>query len=382
MTTYNETVSEDLEVQAKRGEAITFTENITTTDTDLVAWPKIVTENLEVDDTPTPDIIAQIIELIELSDTSVATGTFLGPLSDSLTVADIAAVTYPIIVSDDLTNADTVLDIQKRIEAILELINMSDIVATQGDLVAGVAVALTVADITLQMDIVSEDITVDDTLVQLVTMAHQIVENIEASLSSSNYISMFQIVTDEESIADTSSNTASLLAALSDGFIVSDSDMLLDGVYSGWVMNPENYAVSKYNNFAFTSSVKLDTEYIFGNSSGLYELGGTLDDADYIQSRVKTAAMTFGSSNMKQVPEIYLGADNSGTVILIVHTDDNATAYYELVPATQGLATQLIKTGKGLYGRWWQFELVTKENSTFDLDTFEMFPIQFGRKLR
>ncbi len=158
--------------------------------------------------------------------------------------------------------------------------------------------------------------------------------------------------------------------------------MLLDGVYSGWVMNPENYAVSKYNNFAFTSSVKLDTEYIFGNSSGLYELGGTLDDADYIQSRVKTAAMTFGSSNMKQVPEIYLGADNSGTVILIVHTDDNATAYYELVPATQGLATQLIKTGKGLYGRWWQFELVTKENSTFDLDTFEMFPIQFGRKLR
>lgn len=382
MTTYNETVTEDFDVLAKRGEAIDFIENITTDDFNLAEWPKIVIEDLTLDDTPVPEIVAQIVELIEVLDIPTTNGTFLGPLEDSFTLSDIIAVTYPIFIIDNLTNNDSLSEVQKKIELILELLNLSDISTTQANLTIGVAASLVLADIVNQIEPVLEDITLNDSFVDLLIMAQQVVENILASLSDSTYISMFQIVEEDHTLDDTSSTTASLLATLEDGFIISTSNMLLDGVYSGWVMNPENYAVSTYNNFAFTSSVQLGNEYLFGNTAGLYELGGDLDDTTYIQARMKTAAMTFGSTNMKQVPEIYLGTNNSGIVILTVSVDDNTTATYQLKATTQGLATQLIKTGKGLYGRWWQFELVTKENSTFDLDTFEMFPIQFGRKLR
>lgn len=382
MTTYNETVTEDVDVLAKRGEAINFIESLTTDDFNLVEWPKIVIEDFTIDDTPVPSIIAQIVELIQVLDLPTTNGTFLGPLEDSFVISDIIAVAYPIIVIDDLTNNDSIIDVQKKIEFILELLNLSDIDTTQATINVGVAVALTLADIVKQIEPVSEDITLNDTFIDLLIMAQQVVEDIESSLSDATYISMFQVVEEEGSVTDTISNTASLLAALEEDFIITTSDMLLDGVYSGWVINPENYAVSNYNNFDFTTSVQLDNEYLFGNSSGLYELGGDLDETAYIQARIKTAAMTFGSTNMKQVPEIFLGTNNSGIVILKVSVDDNTTALYELKATTQGLATQMIKTGKGLYGRWWQFELITKENSTFDLDTFEMFPIQFGRKLR
>ena len=91
--------------------------------------------------------------------------------------------------------------------------------------------------------------------------------------------------------------------------------------------------------------------------------------------------MAFGTSSLKQVPEALLGVNNTGKVVLVISVDGSHTAYYQLNPASQNLETQQIKIGKGLYGRYWQFELVTVDNSTFDLDTFEFFPVSFGRKI-
>jgi len=41
----------------------------------------------------------------------------------------------------------------------------------------------------------------------------------------------------------------------------------------------------------------------------------------------------------------------------------------------------MIDIGKGLKGRYWQFELQSKGNTVFDLDEIELYPIVFGRKI-
>ncbi len=118
------------------------------------------------------------------------------------------------------------------------------------------------------------------------------------------------------------------------------------------------------------------------SNQGLYLFGGTLDETSYIKTKIKTASLDFDTSSMKQITSVILGATNSGKVVLKVSIDGDQTVYYELRPSSRNLENQRLKIGKGLYGRYWQFELITKENSTLDLDTFEVLPIIFKRKVR
>ena len=83
---------------------------------------------------------------------------------------------------------------------------------------------------------------------------------------------------------------------------------------------------------------------------------------------------------MKQVPAIYLGVDSTDKVILKVRVDGKAEVHYQLNKFTNNLMTQKIDIGKGLIGRYFQFELLT-EASEFNMESIEFYPLEIRRKL-
>lgn len=145
-----------------------------------------------------------------------------------------------------------------------------------------------------------------------------------------------------------------------------------------WVMNPENYAVYNYT-FGFRETCRFDNNHLMADDTGLYVLGGTNDNGNDIISVITTSALDFGSDSIKQVPSVLLGT-NGTDFILKVSIDGNRTARYQINCLPDNLETKRIKLGKGLIGRRWQFTLITDNNSEFDLDSFEFYPIVFKRK--
>lgn len=150
--------------------------------------------------------------------------------------------------------------------------------------------------------------------------------------------------------------------------------------YLGYVYAPEGKTVSTYTNYNFDGSAVLNGKYLFFNSDGLYEYGDSTDDGSVIKSYIQTAGLTFGTSNLKIVPSLYLGYSTDNVLYLKVSVDGKGNVTYKLNKKTDNLGTKLIEIGKGLIGRYFQFELIT-EADEFHMESVEFMPIKLQRKL-
>ena len=121
---------------------------------------------------------------------------------------------------------------------------------------------------------------------------------------------------------------------------------------------------------------------LMANSSGLFQMGGTLDITANIVSRIKTAAVSGGTTNIKNFPEIYLGLQTDGEVVVVVKTDERLEVKYKVSSVTTVQDLQHVKLGKGLRGSTWQFELIDNNSTQFDLTGIELYPVVYGRKRR
>lgn len=369
MTTYNDTISEGIEASMTHLQQQTLTL--------LLA--------VEMDDTSLAEQVVNILEAINVTDVlGTLSSEFHISSSDIFDIADMVAILWENTILEDIENDDSVAGVIRRIQLVTELVNIYDSGLSSGVLNASVAVTLALQDLISYygLEVITESVEAQDTLVDLLTHIGIIMDDVTANDALSNYVAFFTLVEDNLSNSDVVSNTAELNEYLSEGWVVTTSYVHNGNVYTGWVMNPENYALSNYTNFQFNSVTNFSYETLLANSSGLYAMDSSTDAGSYINAKMKTAAMNFGTSSQKQVPEILLGVNNTGKVILVVTVDGQMTTTYQLDAPSAYLDTQRIKIGKGIHGRYWQFELHTLQNSEFDLDTFEFFPIAWGRKLR
>lgn len=383
MTVYNDTISEDITNNDLMyafwptliGDGVSLSEDY------HIAITMFVYEDVESSLTSIDKHIWRIIETIHMDEILVTAAQFHMFPEDRFVMMDLARIAWNSIIAEDLTSSLSSTDIIERFNHLREIINALDTSSTKHTATVALALAITLADFSGEITPLTDGITLDDTLIEKLKLALQVVEDMQLQSLLAEYVTFFQLTNDELSLDDDIISSASMANNLSDDMIFYISAQVGSDTYSGWVINPENYAVSQYSNYSFTGNTYYNRANLYCNSSGLYAVGGTLDESSYITSRIKTSVMSFGSSSLKQIPEALLGVNNTGEVILAISTDGSHTAYYHLKPASQGLSTQQIKIGKGLYGRYWQFELITKNNSTFDLDTFEFLPIVFGRKI-
>ena len=290
----------------------TNTEGLTASGVYYVVFPVSIENTVTV--TLSEDIIAlaSIIESTYMNDILTTAASFGFTVTDQSKLNDLILISLHSILSENISYSDDIIEVIKRVNIIRDVLNILDTSSTQKLSTIALAVSLSIADLLGQVDIVNENFNLDDSFIDLLKISFEILDNLEVSETSADYITFFQITTDILSVDETISLQSVFNRTLLDSFkLVIDSD-ILGGTYSGWVINPENYAVSNYSNYNFIGNTFYSRDNLYCNSTGLYKLEGTLDEASYIASRIKTATMAFGTSSLKQVNEALLGVNNTG----------------------------------------------------------------------
>ncbi|MBF0339455.1 MAG: hypothetical protein HQL95_00650 [Magnetococcales bacterium] len=205
-------------------------------------------------------------------------------------------------------------------------------------------------------------------------------------------------------LADSVAKTARLQIALQDEFRFQDTvspgavfkELMADGVkifltfshdddavYSGFVLNTKNLAVSEYANFRFNSITTWNGLVCMANSSGIFFMSDNNDDDGLkIQSMIRTGLMDFGSDHLKRIQEAFIGIRGNGQMILKTITGDAKENWYDLRVLRSNPGKNRIKLGRGVSSLFWQFELQNTGGETFEMKELTLYPVALSRRER
>lgn len=231
-----------------------------------------------------------------------------------------------------------------------------------------------------KLESLTDQIILQDSINSLGRLVNVLLESIGiTSTVTPNTINLISL-SDTFSINSTSLAKGIMKESVDESFILSIPTASGQDTYLAYLLSPETMSVSNYNNYNFDGCTKFKDKYLFFNSTGLYEYGGKRDNNSVYSAYVETIAFNFGSSNLKQVPSIYLGHTSSGYIYLKVKTDGRKESHYKLNKRTENLNTQKIDIGKGLISRYFQFELVTDADD-FSVESIDFYPVELRRKI-
>lgn len=142
--------------------------------------------------------------------------------------------------------------------------------------------------------------------------------------------------------------------------------------YPAWAINLDTNAPSRYKGFVANSFCQLNGKTYVANAGGIYEVGDFDDAGQPIQAVIKLPKTDFGEGRGKRAEVAWLGAKSDGKLRLGVMTDAQEASYYSVdLSDTGGVRGSKVKLGKGLEGRYWQFQIENVDGSSMELDTFE-----------
>lgn len=405
MTIYNDTLTEALDTS--------------TIDSGEVIFKDILTESIDFSSTSIYTAYTLITDSIEMQGYADPSLPYY-PVTSGISFSDSTSITRGILVLENLLITGNGIHSITTSDAILEYIELleSIVLSFNKTVSETLSISSAVTIITNNTNIVVEELIVNSSVSSLVEFLNTLIETVSIldtvlfgykftvseslSINSASSELYKAILTISEALGLTETNTNSYIHIVSlDSTLnlssildsnVNLSEVLIDNIvitiptssgqetYLGYVFSPEGNSVTTYTNYNFDGNAKYKGKYYFFNSTGLYLYGGVTDDGDLIRSVILTSANSFGTSNKKQIPQIYLGATNSDELMMKVRVDGKAECHYRLRKHTNELDTQKIKIGKGLIGRYFQFELIT-EAEEFSMESIEFFPIVLKRKL-
>ena len=154
--------------------------------------------------------------------------------------------------------------------------------------------------------------------------------------------------------------------------------------WDGWSFNLNTKAPSFYENFKFNSFARIGDEYYGCNDTGIYLLGGDLDDTTNINSVITTnlsdlSTETYDGSRMKIVPNVYVEARSSEPMLLTCKVEGKPCTYKFRAGKTE-IASSRADIGKGLEGTFWQFELKNQNGSDFEILSLTAMPVTKSRR--
>ena len=153
-----------------------------------------------------------------------------------------------------------------------------------------------------------------------------------------------------------------------------------NGTTTVWATNSRTGAVTEYQDYAYDSFLRLPNGVYLGagNDGNLYELQGDTDNAAPIIIDVIGGLLDMGGSHFTSLKAAYLGMRASGIFYLKLTTDNDITRTYEV--RTRPLHTARVDIGKGLRGRYVQWELIST-GQDLDLQSIEFIPLVSKRRV-
>lgn len=147
-------------------------------------------------------------------------------------------------------------------------------------------------------------------------------------------------------------------------------------------MHTETQALTRYTNYPFNSFARFNGVYLGAKDDGIFALSGANDAGAMIQAAARVGITDFGTSHLKRVDRVYVGYKTNGDMILRVTTEDKTVRDYRMHGlGLFGSHTNIVKFGRGMEARYWQFELRNENGADFELDAMELKPFVLKRRL-
>ena len=335
-------------------------------------------ESLQIYDLVDFSFINHIIDILLTGDTLTSQADRKVFLVDSITDSDRVFLSIPVSVLDGAGIDDATTITKEQIISILDSLRSGDTSASAGVFIINQDEVVRLSDIinTDAFEVLIASLTGSDNLLIRLVASMALQSAMEVSEALSQSVEAFLEAVSDLALNDSNSTQTDAVVSVAENINISH---LFDPVnMKAWVMNPENYAVYNYT-LGFTQTARFGSDYLMADDTGLFQLGGVDDNGNSIIPTITTAALDFGTASIKQVPSILLGT-NGTDFILKVSIDGQSTVHYQINQLPTELGTKRLKIGKGLVGRNWQFTLIADNNSEFDIDSFEFYPIIFKRK--
>lgn len=160
-----------------------------------------------------------------------------------------------------------------------------------------------------------------------------------------------------------------------------DAGPALNGVGRVWVVNIDTNAATQYDDYAFNSFFKRESDgkWYGVADDGVYLLEGDDDDGRDIAALVSLPMSDFGEPSLKHVPNVYIGGSSSEKLLIKVVVDDTEVVY-EARHIEENTETTRVDLGRGLRGNNWQFDIMSSAGN-FELKSVEFLPIAVKRRI-
>ena len=151
----------------------------------------------------------------------------------------------------------------------------------------------------------------------------------------------------------------------------------------GITYNMNNGAPALYDGFAFNSfAIGKGGKAHYGlNAAGICILSGEDDDGEPINAVSTTGKDDQQDITIKTVPVIYVGAISSSVMKLTAIVDAHPPYTYDFDRKSEVIEPARLKPGKGLTGRYWQFELSNSDGAFMAVDSMDIPFVSTSRRV-
>jgi len=323
-----------------------------------------------------------IIELVSIDE--FLSSSKEGPIfiTDSIVLKDSLQRLLTLSRQDSVVTDDSLIHVQRLLPTIIDVLNTTDI----PNISINTKIILTQAlEIASQLDIrtsivTSDSYTTDDSLERIVVAVTETIETLVALDDITNYVVAINHCSDTFTGTDSNSNQVTFNTIISEEIFTFGS-IVIENEHYTFTINSHTKGVSEYTNYNFNSM----SDGLGATNNGIYNLTGSNDNAVNIDALIKTGIDQFGTNQQKQVPYAYIGLNKSGQMVLktiVGYKGDRKERWYTLTPRVIDATTNVrVKMGKGVKSRYWQFELINKEGSTFELNSIKLMPLTLKRRV-
>lgn len=327
-----------------------------------------------------------LVESLILSSDSVTTASFKELVLEKISLVDELIGLLTVSVTDSIVLVNTISALLNNLVEVIDLINLSPDSSSKANFISVVNSTINLInsiDLSAYEEVI-DSIIINNSISAIYSALASLVDSIVIT-DLANPTSVYTLsLSNSLSLGSSLSSTAILNNLVNDNLLFFIKDTAEDK-FSTYLFYPETSAISTYNNYNFVCATKFGDKYLFGNKAGLYEYGAVKDGelgegSTTPVMNLELTAMDFGTTNLKIVPQMYLGVSSTEQVILKVRVDGKAEVHYQLNKHTNNLQTQKVDIGKGLVGRYFQFELVTSAD-TFNLESIDFYPVELKRKI-
>lgn len=154
--------------------------------------------------------------------------------------------------------------------------------------------------------------------------------------------------------------------------IVARDRALFEQFGQGWVMNAENFGMSRYTAMPVETLAVLAGRVLALGATGLYELAGDTDEGLPIEASITTGRSMMGDAHKKRIPDVFMTGTFGGATQLTVGVYGTLKGSYTYTAATRDADSPRgtrFKLGKGLASTYWKFTIANKDGSDFNINT-------------